>query len=341
MLEFNLSEMDDLLNVLKGGVSTKSTGFELLYFADDKLCTFNDEVAVSVKYKTYITALIPFIEFHNAVKKLKGAYTTATLETPTKDSMRIKTGRSKITLAVMQDDAAEDRYTSPQQQLVDAKWQDLPENFTDIITVAAECAAESRGAYMMSCVYINRHDIFGSDMTGAYWAEVPETLDTMAIVKHNVKYIANANPDKYVCTEGFYHFLNSHYGCIISVRKINGTYPDYKQFFGKKGGTVTFNSPEAKSALELATLLLGKEEKIKVTLQETDKGSYFIVTGTSVKGKSQARFPVQVEGDMKDFYTTPAVLKRCFANNDTLTVSEGVLECKLQDGTYVISLSYE
>ena len=341
-MEINLNEIESLLSILKGGVSSKSNGFDLLYFAEDRLCTFNDEVAVSVKYKSLITALIPFNEFYSAVKKLAKGDRVATLEMTSPDTMLLKVRRAQITFNVLHDETAEERYSIPYEQLEKAKWQSLPENFADIITSAAACTSNSRNMYMLTCVYINRHDIFGADLTAAYWAEVPENLDTMAIAKQNVKYVANTNPDKYTCTDSFYHFLNSDYDCTISVRKVNGTYPDYKKFFGVKGTVINYTPAEAKNALDIATTLIDKGDNIKVTVKEARKDTYMILQGASAKGTSHTRFPVQVDSkSFPTFCTTPEVLKKCFEQADTFIVSDTVLECTLQDGGYVISLTQE
>ena len=342
MLEINLHELESLLGVLKGGVSSKSNGFDLLYFADDRLCTYNDEVAVSVKYKTLITALVPFIDCYNAVKKMAKVDTTATLEMPTPDTMLLKVRRAQVSLAVLHDDTAADRFGVPYEQMDKAKWQALPENFADIITAAAACTSNNRNMYMLTCVYINRHDIFGADLTAAYWAEIPENLDTMAITKNNVRYIVNVNPDKYTCTESFYHFLNSDYNCTISVRKVNGTYPDYKKFFGVDGTVINYVPAEAKNALDIAVTLTDKGDKIKATVKKSKRDNYMLLQGASIRGVSRTKFPIQIDSDASiSFCTTPEVLKKCFEQADTFTISDTVLECKLPDGSYVISLTQE
>ena len=64
--------------------------------------------------------------------------------------------------------------------------------------------------------------------------------------------------------------------------------------------------------------------------------------GASAKGVAQAKFPVQITGNVLPvFAAPPAVLKRCFDQTDTFTVSDAVLKCELQDGSYIISLSKE
>lgn len=342
MLEINLTELESLLGALKGGVSSKNNGFDLLYFSDKKISTFNDEVAVSADFNSLVTALVPFNEFYDAVKKLNKTEPTAMLDRVDMNTLLLKVKRAQLAFTVVQDDTAAERYSIPTEQLDKAKWYDLPENFAEIMASAAACTSTNRTTYMLTCVYIHRHDIFGADLTSAYWAQVPENLETMAINNKHVKSILQINPDKYTCTESFYHFLNSDYNCIMSVRRVNGTYPDYKKFFEVTGSTVTYNPDEAKKALELASVLVAKDENVKVTAKQTKNDVFMYVQGSSTKGNSQSRFAVSIDsGKLPSFAAPPAVLKRCFEQADTFIVSNSVLKCDLQDGSYVISLTQE
>ena len=172
-MEVNLVELDSLLGALKGGTSSKSSSFDLLYFSGNRISTFNDEVAVSVDFKSDINALVPFYEFYDAVRKMVKTENTAVLDV-TDDNMLLKVKRAQLTFNLVHDDSAEDRFSIPNEQLDQAKWYDLPDNFADIISAASACTSNNRSTYMLTCVYINRHDIFGADLIAAYWAEVPE-----------------------------------------------------------------------------------------------------------------------------------------------------------------------
>lgn len=342
MLEINLVELESLLGALKGGTSSKNSNFDLLYFSGSRLSTFNDEVAVSVDFKSNLNILVPFHEFYDAVKKMGKTENTAVIDIIGDNTLILKVKRAQLTFNLVQDDSAEDRFSIPNEQLDNAKWNPLPDNFAEIVSAASECTSNNRAMYMLTCVYINRHDIFGADLTAAYWAEVPENLDTMAITAKNIKSILQVNPDKYTCTDSFYHFLNSDYNCVISVRKVNGSYPDYKKFFDVKGSQVTYIPSEAKKALELAAVLTEKNENVKVVTKQAKKDTYMYIQGTSAKGTAQAKFPVQISSDILPVFSVPPpVLKRCFDQTDTFTISDSVLKCELQDGSYIISLSQE
>lgn len=336
----DLSELNSLLDILKGGASTKNNSFDLLYFSKNRISTFNDETAVSVDFKSDFTMLVPFSEFYNTVRKLAKTENTAELVLLNENTLMLKVNRVKCVFNLVLDDTTADRFNIPNEQLDKVQWADLPDNFDEIISAAAACTSTNRQQYMLTCVYFSRHDIFGADMTAAYWAEVPENLETMAIAARNIRTIAQVNPDKYACTKSFYHFKNTAYNCILSVRKVVGTYPDYKKFFDVKGAEVSYVQIEAIRALDMASTMLAKEAMVKVTTKQSTRDKYMFLEGTGTKGAVRAKFPVQIDSDaLPSFAAPPAVLKRCFEQASTFTLSDTVLKCETDTGYYIISLT--
>lgn len=336
----DLTELNSLLEVLKGGASTKNNSFDLLYFSKNRISTFNDETAVSVDFNSDFTLLVPFSEFANAVRKLVKTENNAEMVLLNEKTLMLKVNRAKFAFNLVQDDTTADRFNIPNEQLDQVQWADLPDNFDDIITAAAACVSTNRQQYMLTCVHFERHDIFGADLTAAYWAEVPENLETMAITAKNIRSIAQVNPDKYACTKSFYHFKNTAYNCILSVRKVVGTYPDYKKFFDVKGAEVSYVQIEALRALDMSSTMLAKEAMIKVTTKQSTRDKYMFLEGNGTKGSARAKFPVQIDSDvLPSFSAPPAVLKRCFEQASTFTLSDTVLKCETDTGSYIISLT--
>lgn len=336
----DLTELDALLDVLKGGASTKSNSFDLLYFSKNRISTFNDEVAVSVDFAFDSVMLVPFSEFYNAVRKLNKTETRAEMVLLDERTLLLKANRVKFAFNLVLDSATEDRFGIPNEQLDQVQWADLPDNFDEIITAAAACTSTNRQQYMLTCVYFERHDIFGADLTAAFWAEVPENLETMAITAKNIKTIAQVNPDRYACTKSFYHFKNSAYNCVLSVRKITGTYPDYKKFFDVRGVEVSYVQVEALRALDMASVMTSKDTMVTVTTKQATRDKYMHIEGVGTKGVARARFPVQIDTDvLPSFSAPPAVLKKCFEQASTFILSDTVLKCQTDTGSYIISLT--
>lgn len=344
-------------NILRGFVDTlkagsvssaNAAGYDMLAISPEACITYNDEVSVYLPYDFGFTAFIHFPSFYSALKKIKDTEYTLIQEN---DTILLSTAKARIAFQNQMQNNLHSRFFVPYQQAQEGTFLPLPEDFSDILKVAGMSVSKDKINYMLTCVFIEGEDIFGADYSSAFWGKSSIPLEKMAILERHVKVICNMNPVEYMVTKSFYHFRNKD-GVIVSVRKIQGDYMDYRPFFDREGDELSFDQEEMLSAIDLGALMIDDPAKtagvqaprVKVLVT---KGNFFF-SGISAKGKSKAKCPVFVNENGKQkkiqeefsFSIQPSILKECVKKSDTLTLSKDkkILQARMPEGNFIISL---
>jgi len=234
-MKINRQQFIDALSKVKPGLANNEIIEQSTHFIFDKdtIRTFNDEIAITHKFKTALIGSVPAKEFYTLFTKIPDEEITAEL----KDSKFIFKGKGKrVTFNIEEDVSLTNiQPLGPQSK----KWIDLPDNFCDCARYCSFSTSNNMTRLELTCVSICGSDIMSSDAVRATHMKMDGDISKDFLFPGAAaEIIHNYNPYKFYMDTNWIHFINKE-GTTFSCRQVAEEYPNEAilnvfKFKGKK-----------------------------------------------------------------------------------------------------------
>jgi DNA polymerase III sliding clamp (beta) subunit (PCNA family) len=297
-------------------------------FSDNRVFTYNDEVAVSHPISIALEGAVSAKEFYALVNKVK----TEELSLEIKNDELLLTGsKAKAGLCI------EHELLLPLEQLgMPDKWLELPETFCKAIQFCLFSASKNETQAVLTCIHVigqyvescDNFRITSFDMGAGSEQSFPEELLIPALA---AKDIADSNPVEYAVTEGWLHFRNEK-DVTFSCRYFDDAYPDYSPFLECEGSELTFPAtlPEI---LDRASIM-GDGERVTIVL---DKNELIVATEKDV-GWFEESVDVKYTGAPVEFDIQPEFMKSILKFKGTAVIGETALKFENEQFIHVVKI---
>lgn len=224
-MEINRKEMLAALNSVQPGLHTKNVVEQASCFAfrDNKVFTFNDEIAVSCPLTHDIEGAVPADKLFKLLNKVPDE--TISVETIDKE-LEIKGKRIKATIKL------EEKISMPLDELTEPdEWFDLPVGFSDGMKYALMSTGTDMSKPILTCVHWTSKHIESCDnfRITRYVVDSPETKNNILIPASSVTKLVKYAPSEYCIVAGWAHFKTQE-GCVFSCRVFEGKYSNLDDF---------------------------------------------------------------------------------------------------------------
>lgn len=324
-MEIKRQELLDILEKVAPGLApseniAQSASF---VFADWKVFSYNDEIAVGHRVNFDIQGAVSSAELLALLGKLK----SETIEITTNENELLvnkKMLKSGITL--------EKEILLPIEQLSggwDAEMYGLPDKFMKgIKTCLSSCASESESA-ILSNIHMNETFMESCDnyqMTRFDLGE--DSQENVLIPAAACKHLLRYNVNQYYQTDGWIHFSDGK-DLIFSCRIMEDEYPDLEQFLEVEGDTITL----PKQLSEIMDRSNVFNSRVQINILE----NWCKVRAQSDTGWIEERVRIKEKKDI-DFSIDSQMLKLILKISNELTVGKHSLKFEMGDFAHVITL---
>lgn len=319
-----------ILEKVKPGI-TRTEHIEAMsyfFFSGKDIITYNDKISIQHPFKTDFSLFVKASDLHKIISKLNSDIVTI-LEKDGKLNITCK--KVKASLPTIMDKEVSDRIETISKSLKNVKWKTLPENFSKSISLCYFTASKQESDGTLTCVYVNEKNCVSSDNNRISHAVLTSDIDEMFIKASEVKNLIDTNPIEYAITKAWLHFKNKD-GCIFSIRKQDGKYPDFFQFFDFKGQIIELPK-EVMEGIDLNSIFVD-ETNPSVNCKITN-GFLFIST-KSIAGRITHKSKINHNGNDVLFVINPLFLKEMIKYSSSVIIGDDKIKIKTDDDSFSI-----
>jgi hypothetical protein len=327
---------EDFLNQIESvlpGISTREIieQSSCIIFHDGTIMTYNDEIACTQETDLDIEGAIQAMPLVNILRKLTEEEINVSV---VKKHFIIKCKRKKAKVLM------DSEITLPTDGIEKPKkWKDLPEDFSDAISVIQECAGKDDSRFDLTCIHIHPTHIEACDgsQAGRYIINTP-VKKPILIRKESLKYIVSLDMTEFSKTKNWIHFRNSA-GLVLSCRKwiyTKDNYPNLDEYLNVKG-TKTMLPKGIAEAVEKAEVFSSEaadENEIEVQLTQNKVR----IIGRGASGAYYEHTKIKYSGKNMIFTITPTLLTDLVNRHTKCVVSKKVIKVKTGKYTYITAL---
>jgi len=333
-MKIDVENMLGIITKIKAG-TTKSEyleGMSHVFFSGTDIISYNDKISIQYPFKTDFSAFVEADKLHKLLSKLK----TGTLNIEEiDDKLTISCKTTKVKLSTIEDNEVSNRISSVSESLKTAKWKKLPDDFSPNILLCSYTASKQESDGTLTCVYVNGDVCVASDNNRISCATIGSEIDDMFIKATEIKNLVNTNPISYFSAKSWLHFKNAD-GCIFSIRKVTGTFPDFLQFFEFDGVEVTLPR-EIITGIDIASIFADVIDPI-INLK-IKNGVLFLSTKSDGKGAIH-RVKIDYSGKEISLNINPNFLKEMMSHASSITISEDKVKLETDSGFRMITALY-
>jgi len=320
-----------ILEIVKPGIAgnTKIESMSYFFFSGKEVVSYNDKISIQHKLKTDFKMFVKANDLYSLVSRLKSDELKMKEE---KGKLLIKTESTKASFSTISDDEVESRVKNVSKSLKKAKWEKLPDDFCNSISLCS-FAAEKEQKNTLGCVYVTDKNCMASDNKRVAFAKMSEKVEDMFILATEIKSLINTAPVKYAITKSWLHFKNKE-GCVFSIRKVTGEFPDFLQFFDFKG-TVVDLPKEIIDGIDIASIIISDiEPMITVNI----KNKVLLINVKSESGKITHKTKVDYDGEEVQFSINPSFLKEMMTYSSKITIADDKMKLETSNFSLLTSL---
>ncbi len=321
-------ELLRILENIKPGITSNDTTslMAYFYFSGEDVISYNNKISVQYPLKTDFSLFIKASDLHKILSKL----TADTVTLSEKDNkLNIKCATLNADLATVQDEETAARIETVKKSLKGAEWKQLPTNFCEAILLCSLTASNSESEGTLTCVNVDGQDCISSDNKRISHSIMDTPVDQMFIRASEVKNLIGMNPMEYAIQKSWIHFKNDE-GCIFSIIKTKGEYPEFLEFFEFEGNTIKLPKKIAEG-MDIASIFTNDTDP--VVSVKISKGAIFISV-RSEAGTVKYRTKLDYSGDDFTFSINPEFLKQMMSHSSYVTIGEGKTKITTEDGNY-------
>ncbi len=331
-MKINRKELLNILDEIKSGADTKNVVGSLGYylFTGKDIITYNDKISIQHPLKTDFNLLVKANDFYKIISKIKDD-TISLGENDGKLGISCKS--AKIILASIYDEELNDRIKHITKSLNSTKWEELPGNFIESVLVCSFTASTQESDGTLTCVYVNENTCVASDNNRISFADLDKDIDEMFIKASEIKTLVSILPTSYAITESWLHFKGDN-GCIFSIRRTDGQFPDFLPFFDFEGIAIDLPS-SLTDGIDLTSVLMDADDP---SMNFKISNNVVILSIKNENGKSMHRSKIKYSGADIDFAVNPEFLKEMMKHSSSLILGKDKAKLKTENFSLLTAL---
>lgn len=302
----------DALGFVKPGIASGSIieQSDLVLMDDDRIISYNDEIAVSHPYEIGHTGGVYANELYKLLQKLPAdEIEIGEAEEDGQNQLVIRCENGEYDFFIVPD------VTVPELGIDDIAeaWVELPSDFCQGISLCLSSAATDVAKGILTCVHAEGQALMSCDNFRATRYELREALPGAVILnipRQAAKDLSAYNPKEVAWNDemNWIHFRNDE-NTVFSCRIMAGEYPDVAGLFENVEGKKISLPKELKASLGRAEILAGEDEKsrAKVVHIEIADGQ-IICSGQGRSGRSVEKIVTTYKGEVPKFAVNPLLL---------------------------------
>jgi len=296
-------------------------------FQNDRIYSFNDEIAVSHPFEVGFEGAVPAKEFLAFISKVKSEQITLKLD---KNELLLVGSKAKAGLRLEGISLTLGDIDTPN------KWIELPAEFNNAISFClfSACTDDSKpilqnihvkGGYVESCdnYRITRYDM-GRTASKSF-------QDELLIPAKAAKDIVSQKPIELGITDGWLHFRNDN-GVTFSCRIVDAEYPDFAQFLECTGEEFEF--PTTLSEVLGRADVMSDGKKVTVILEN----DLMTISTENQSGWFEESIEIKYKGKDCEFEILPLFLKSIVKHKGKVVLSEQVLMFDNDNFKHIVKL---
>ncbi|MDP8268191.1 MAG: hypothetical protein P9L97_05630 [Candidatus Tenebribacter davisii] len=325
-------ELLSVLNKVKPGIAAKNIieSMTYFYFSGTNIITYNDKISIQHQLQTDFALFVKAQDLYNLVSKI----TTKDIDLVEKDGkLNISCKTMKAKLSTINDSEIKIRIDEISTLIEKAKWKPLSENFSESVKVCVYTASKQDSDGTLTCIYVNGKNCISSDNARISHSILKSDMDEMFIKASEVQSLINTNPTEYAISNSWLHFKNEE-GCIFSIRKVSGEYPDFLQFFEFEGEKVEL-SKGVLEGIDLTSVLVDDSDpaiKFKISNNST------LLSIKSDGGTVTHRSKIKYDGKDIEFTINPEFLKEMMRHSSTIILGKDKAKLKTENFSLLTTL---
>jgi DNA polymerase III sliding clamp (beta) subunit (PCNA family) len=302
-----------------------------VYFSGTQMVTFNGEICLQKKIETEFTGAVNCKTLTAIVNK-NGTREIDFIR-PENSGILVRYKKSSTVLGT------EDSYEPPTIKRPDkAEWKTLPKDFIKNIRSVSGVTSSKSVEPVKTSIHIKDSRVEAGDGFRIMIIESDETMsDEIFIRCDHIKVLEKLEPSSYSVSKDWIHFKNGK-GFLLSLRKLNITYPDLKEIFeNNNGGDSLTITDDVISSLEQASIIMDQTSETTdcVTVEIMNKNIKISVQSKS--GKFRNVIPINSDIETK-FLINPKFLIDMLLNDNHFKVSERALTMESKNIRYLVCL---
>lgn len=300
-------------------------------FRDERVTTFNDEIAVSAKCPTGITAAVRA----KPLLAILGKLVEEELEIAIDGGELLISGKRKTIRIV-----SESKIQLPVESVERPdKWKKLDETFIEAVELCQHSASSDEAQFMLTCINITPQHVEACDNAQLTRVRVETPVDKPVLVRRDsIKHIVTLGMTMIAETECWMHFQNPM-GLVLSCRRFLETYLDLGPLLKFQGAKITLPKGLAQAAEKAAIFATESAENPNVTVEL--RSGKLRITGTGGSGSYREMRKLAYEGDDMKFSMSPAMLSEICKRHNDAEIGSNRLRVKGGKWTYVACLIVE
>ena len=209
------------------------------------------------------------------------------------------------------------------------KWQKLPDNFAEAISLVLPCASSY---HHIPCIHITPKFIEATDDEQAARFKIKTKVSESRLIKRdNFQYIILSDMSKFCETEDWIHFKNSD-GLVLSCRLIVSEYPDLSNVFKMKGQILVIPK-DLKEDIETAERL-AEDKELQINIEHKK----FIVIGKGKFGSFKITKEVRYEGKPLRFTIGVQIISEISQEHSKCTISSDRLKVESENFVRIVAI---
>jgi len=302
-------------------------------FSGKNIVSYNDTISIQHPLKTDFNLFVKANDLYKIISKLPADKVSLSIKTEGKLNIRCST--LNASLSTINDQEIRDRINTIGSSLKKAKWKKLPKNFNDSISLCSFSASKQESDQTLTCISINGVDCVASDNRRIAHAVLSESMDPMLLKASEIRSLIATDPIKYSASKSWLHFKSEN-NCIFSIRRIDGNFPDYLQFFEFDGSKVELSKDIIKG-VDITSILADKLDPF-VTIKIID--GVCNIVGKSEAGKIQHRSKIDYKGKEISFTINPEFLKEMMSHSSSIIISKERAKLQTDTGFTLVTSLY-
>ena len=332
MSQIQRKSLLDALNAVRPGVANKDIveSMTYFYFSGTHVISYNDIISIQYPLKTEFSTFVKADEIFKVVSKLK----TDQISFELKDSILVVKAKDiQSKFATINDEDISARVKAIKESVDKCKFRNLPENFNEVAKLCAFVASKNESEETLTSIHIKGSSISSTDNVRIAIAKLSENMPDMLLKASEVKNLIGIDPVSYSVDNSWLHFKNE-IGCIFSIRKVKGSYPDVSQFTSFEG--VNISLPKSiLNGLDIASVFVDvTDPAVQISL----KKGYCRIFKEGEGGEVDYRKKISYEGSEVNFIINPAFLIEMLAHSTDITIAEDKARLTSGDFTLVTAL---
>lgn len=334
-MEISVADFKNALEIVKPGLATTVTEIEQVTsfaFTKKNVITYNDEICITHPLVDFdMQGAIEAEMLYKFITKIKSKQITLEIDST---SVTMKSGRIK---AVFNLDSEIKLPLNDEKLVNKSKWEDLPKNFVEAVSMAKNCVSKDTIEAKLNCVHFNKEGFIESSdghRIFRYSFESKLPLRTVLIPVTSINAVLRINPTQVAKGEEWIHFKNE-IGTMVSCRVINDIFPETEEYLkdGKNGVKVDFPE-ELITSLDTAEVF-AENTMVNISI---NKKKITVRSGGQVASFKED-LDLSNKADPFAFMITPYLLKDILKQIKFCTIYKDRLIFKNNDWIYMTTLS--